>query len=508
MNESLRDERGFELVALADEVREMDRRTIADLGVPGRVLMELAGAGAARHVAARVGDVAGRAVVLCGAGNNGGDGYVVARHLMDRGWQVVCIAAAPGDALRGDARANHDLWVRVGGEVRALGDKATAAMRHLIGHADVIVDALFGVGLSRPIGGAMAELIAMANAASSGLRVAVDVPSGVEASTGRVLGEAVFHAGMTTTFGVGKSGLYTAPGADHAGEVAVVAIGIPRSVAFSVGASHRLATAEGITRLLPPRRADGHKGTYGHVGVLGGFGGQQGAAELAARAALRVGAGLATWATPSEAPSRIAEIMHHDLRGGLPVRADVFVVGPGLGAGPASAEHLDEALNDGRRLVLDADALNLLAASGRVGEASGHVVTPHPREAARLLGTNTAAVEADRLAAHARLVDLTGAVVILKGARSVVGGPEGPAVIFDLPTAALSVGGTGDVLAGAVAGLIAQGASPLDAALVAVWLHATAGRMVGLGRADRGALASEVADALPRAIDGLVKGWT
>lgn len=508
MNESLRDARGFELVARADEVREMDRRTIEGLGVPGRVLMELAGAAAARHVAARVGDVPGRAVVLCGAGNNGGDGYVVARHLVDRGWQVVCIAAASGDGLGGDARVNHDLWVELGGEVRPLGARATAAMRHLIGHADVVVDALFGVGLSRPIEGALAELIAMANEASHGLRVAVDVPSGVDASTGQVLGEVVFRAGMTVTLGAGKSGLYTAPGADHAGEVAVVAIGIPRSVAFSVGASHRLATAEGITRLLPARRADGHKGTYGHVGVLGGFDGQQGAAELAARAALRVGAGLATWATPSEAPSRIAEIMHHDLRGGLPVRADVFVVGPGLGVTASSSEYLDAALADGRRLVLDADALNLLATASRVAEAAGHVITPHPREAARLLGTNTAAVQADRLAAHARLVAATGAVVILKGARSIVGGPEGPAVIFDLPTATLSAGGTGDVLAGAVAGLIAQGSAPLDAALVAVWLHAAAGRMVGLGRADRGALASEVADALPRAIDGLVKGWT
>ncbi|TNF22401.1 MAG: NAD(P)H-hydrate epimerase, partial [Deltaproteobacteria bacterium] len=359
MTTPFRDARGFELLATADEVREMDRRTIVDLGLPGRVLMELAGAGTAEALVARLGGVAGKAVVLCGGGNNGGDGYVVARHLVDRGWEVVCIATRAGEDLKGDAKANHDLWVALGGEVRLARDKATASMRHAIGHANAVVDALFGTGLGRAIEGPAAELIAMANDATHGLKVAVDVPSGVEATTGRALGTP-FRADLTATFGVAKAGLYTGAGASYAGEVVVVGIAFPRAVVDAVGASYRRATAEGIAARLPERPRDGHKGTFGHVGVIGGFSGKEGAGQLAGRAALRVGVGLSTWATPNEAPARAPELMHHDLRVGLPPRPEVLVVGPGMGADEVGARWLDEALRDGRRLVLDADALNLL----------------------------------------------------------------------------------------------------------------------------------------------------
>jgi len=509
MNTPFRDARGFELLATADEVREMDRRTIEELGLPGRVLMELAGAGAAAALAARLGDVPGKATVLCGGGNNGGDGFVVARHLVDRGWTVVCVSLKPGDALTGDARANHDLWVALGGEVRVVKDKATASMRHVIGHADAVVDALFGTGLGRAIAGPAADLIAMANAATDGLKVAIDVPSGVDATTGRVAGDGVaFRADLTATFGVAKPGLYTGPGADLAGEVVVVGIAFPRSVVDGVGASHRLATASGVAGLLPARPRDGHKGTFGHVGVIGGFVGKEGAGQLAARAALRVGAGLSTWATPGDAPSRAPEVMHHDLRSGLPARPNVLVVGPGLGTDAVAADALEVARSDGRPLVLDADALNLLSERDAASAAAGHVVTPHPREASRLLKSRVEEVERDRLAAASALVAATGAVVVLKGARTVVAAPGAPPVIFDLPTPALAAGGTGDVLAGAIAGLVAQGLTLHDAALCGVWLHAHAGRAAGQGRADRGVLASEVADALPHALADLVNGWT
>jgi NAD(P)H-hydrate epimerase len=501
------DGRGFELLATADEVREMDRSTIVDLGLPGRVLMELAGAGTVEAIAARLGDVPGQAVVLCGGGNNGGDGYVVARHLVDRGWEVVCLATRAGSELSGDARANHDLWVALGGAVRVTGPEAPASLRHAIDHADVIVDALFGTGLGRAIEGPAAELIAMANAASRALRVAVDVPSGVDATTGRAVGPA-FEAAVTATFGLAKPGLYTAPGAGLAGEVVVVGIAFPRRVVDAVGASYRKATARAIASLLPARPAEGHKGTFGHVGVVGGFGGKSGAGQLAGRAALRVGAGLATWVTPGDAPQRAPELMHHDLRDGLPDRPDVFVIGPGLGDDEAATAGLASALDDGRPLVLDADALNLIATQRDLQRAAGHVITPHPREASRLLDTTVEGVEEDRLAAVAALVQATGAVVVLKGARTVVAAPGEAPVIFDLPTPALAAGGTGDVLAGAIGGLVAQGLAPFDAARCGVWLHAHAGRLAGLGQADRGVLATEVADALPRVIADLVNGWS
>jgi len=500
------DRRGFELVASAAEVREMDRRTIEVLGLPGRVLMELAGSGTAAEILRRLGGRPGKAVVLCGAGNNGGDGYVIARHLADAGFSVRCVATAPADRLAGDARANHDLWVTLGGEVRRADRKASASMRNAIGHAHVVVDALFGTGLRRPIEGPAAELIAMANAASHGLKVAVDVPSGVDATTGAAF-EPAFRADLTATYGLAKPGLLTAPGADLAGEVVVVGIGLPASVVSDVGASYRRLAAAPLAALLPDRPAGGHKGTFGHVAVIGGLGGLAGAGLLAARGALRVGAGLVTWCVPGSPPTRPPEIMHHDLATGLPERATALVVGPGLGGEEGAAAGVDAVLGDPRPAVVDADALNLLAARGEAARCQGQVITPHPGEAGRLLGSDARAVEGDRLAAARALVEATGAVVVLKGARTVVAAPGGPAFLSDRAAPALAAGGTGDVLAGAIAGLLAQDASPLDAALVAVWIHAEAGRTLGMGCADRGVLASEVADALPRSIDALIQGW-
>lgn len=508
MNVVHTDGRGFELVGTAAEVREMDRRTIEELGVPGRVLMELAGAGAAEVIAARLGGGrGGEAVVLCGRGNNGGDGYVIARHLADRGMAVRCVATAAVEELSGDARANADLWVALGGEVRVATRGATAAMRGWIGGANVVVDALFGTGLSRDVSGPAAELITMANEARHGLKLAVDVPSGVDATSGHAYAPA-FRADVTATFGLAKTGLLTAPGAELAGELVIVGIGLPGSIVAGVGASCRRATPAAIGALVPPRPSSGHKGSFGHVGVIGGFPGTDGAGQLAARAALRAGAGLATWCTPGEAPPRQPEIMHHDLRAGLPERPTILVVGPGLGLDDAGAAALDRALADGRPLVLDADALNGLSARGLASKARGHVVTPHPAEAGRLLGTSAREVEADRLGAAAALVELTGAVVVLKGARTIVAAPGEPAILFERPAPALAAGGTGDVLAGAIGGLMAQGLGGRDAAALAVWCHAEAGRATGLDRADRGVFASEVADALPAALAHLASGWT
>ncbi|MCA9518260.1 MAG: NAD(P)H-hydrate dehydratase, partial [Myxococcales bacterium] len=232
------------------------------------------------------------------------------------------------------------------------------------------------------------------------------------------------------------------------------------------------------------------------------------AGRLASRAVLRIGAGLVTWCTPASAPEREPEIMHHDVREGLPERPTVLVVGPGLGLDDAAREALDLALADGRPLVLDADALNALAARDMAANAEGHVVTPHPAEAGRLLGSSAKEVEADRLSAAEALVGLTRAVVVLKGARTIVAAPGEPAVLFERPAPALAAGGTGDVLAGAIAGLMAQGLAPRDAALLAVFCHAEAGRATGLDQADRGVLASEVADALPAAMAHLTTGWT
>ena len=507
---AFRDERGFEVIALAREAREMDRATIEDLGVPGRVLMELAGAGAARLIRERTGGRPGRAVVLCGGGNNGGDGYVIARHLVDAGWSARCLALAHPARLRGDAAANHTLWAQLGGEVRVLaGARISAGAASWIGHADVVVDALFGTGLARPLGGLAARLVEVANARARGLRVAVDLPSGVACDTGAVAGVA-FRADLTATFGAAKLGLLLHPGAALAGEVAVVDIAIPRAVAESVGAGWRLADERAVAALLPARPVAGHKGTFGHVGVVGGFAGQEGAALLAARGALRGGAGLVTWTHAKDiaSPARPAEVMAHSLASGAPdPRSTVLVVGPGLGTGPDAAQALVACAAAGRPLVLDADALNLVAA-GEASAPRGAVLTPHPAEAARLLGVTTAEVQADRPGAARALAERYHATALLKGAVTLItAAGDGPSYLVPIAEPTLATGGTGDVLAGLLGALLAQGLAPIDAAVSAALVHALAGRHAGRGRGRQGALASEIADAVPVVIDQLRAGW-
>lgn len=521
-----RDAEGLELLASQDEVRAMDRLAIgggwgvtgpADtLGVtgargtasapplPGRVLMELAGAGAARLVRERAGGLAGKAVVLCGPGNNGGDGWVVARHLHAAGWAVRCIAL--GEPAAGtDAAVNLALWNALGGEIRVAERGATARMKNWLGHANAIVDALFGTGLGRSLEGAAAELVAAANEAEHGLRVALDVPSGLHADRGEVLGVA-FRGDLTATFGVKKLGLYLGQGPAHSGEVAVVDIAWPPPVVTAIGASARLATAEAMSAIVPARPADGHKGTFGHVGVVGGFPGTEGAAVLAAIAALRSGAGLSTWSAP-EAPEpvmRPPEIMRHAFADALPPRPNALVVGPGLGIDARAERAVALALDDTRPSVWDADALNLVAREGRLAALGGErVLTPHPLEAARLIGSDASTVQADRLGAAARLATTSGAVVVLKGRNPIVAAPGHAPVVFDLSEPTLAVGGSGDVLAGLIGGLLAQGLAPRAAALLGVYVHGQAGADCGLGRAQRGALASEIADAVPAVLERL-----
>lgn len=504
-----RDGEGLELVASQDEVRRMDALAIDGTWakpaapVPGRLLMELAGAGAARLVRERAGGLAGKAVVLCGPGNNGGDGWVVARHLLAAGWTVRCVCLAE-PAPDTDAHTNMQLWKALGGDIRMAERGATARMKNWLNHANAIVDGLFGTGLKRPLEGAAAELIAAANEAEHGLRVALDLPSGIDADSGAVLG-AAFRADLTATFGVRKLGLHLGAGPDHAGEIVALDIGWVRPVIDAIGARARLADARSIAAFVPARPADGHKGTFGHVAIVGGFAGTEGAAVLAARGALRSGAGLVSWCAPDGAAiERPPELMRVGFDP-LPERATVLVVGPGLGQDAAARRALDLVLADARPRVVDADALNLIAARGLVDVGAASVLTPHPLEAARLLGIDAKAVQADRLAAATELCARSGAVVILKGRNPIVAAPSHPPVIFDLAEPTLAVGGTGDVLAGVIGALLAQGLTPRAAALLGVYLHGQAGIVSGMGNAQRGVFASEIADAVPSVIEHLAR---
>jgi hydroxyethylthiazole kinase-like uncharacterized protein yjeF len=500
-------------VVTADEMRALDRTTIEDLGLPGMVLMETAGRAVADAAWAALASRRHRtAAVVCGPGNNGGDGYVAARVLRERGAAVTTYLAAPRDAIRGDAAAHLAVLERTGGRVVAVTTlDELAAHRAAIESANVVVDALFGIGMTRPVLGVHAALIAAINA-GSGVRVAADIPSGLATDTGAVLGAAVC-ADVTVTMAALKIALVSAPGFTCAGEVRIAEIGIPAPPIGSAGVA--LVEAADVRAALPPPHPLDHKGRRGHVVVVAGSPGKRGAARLSAHAATRAGAGLVTLAGWGDAGTEIAApdpIMTAVIGSTAALEAvltgkDAIAIGPGLVTGAPGRALLEAALASALPTVIDADGLNAVAADpARLASAAGPVViTPHPGEAARLLGSTAAAIEADRIAAARSLAALTRAVVVLKGARTLVcDGRAGGHVCTINPTGgpALASGGSGDVLAGAIAALLAQGVPAVDAARAGVYVHGLAGDRL-LPRLGRGATASDLADELAPAIASL-----
>jgi NAD(P)H-hydrate epimerase len=496
------------------QMREFDRHAIEVCRVPGAVLMENAGRGATDVLVQEL--LAGRAagarlVVVCGAGNNGGDGLVMARHLMVRG--AIAEVFLVGDArhLGSDATASLEAWRGLGGVVHELGPGADLALlERAMAQTDVVVDALFGTGLDRPIEGHPALVVRAMNA-SNAPRFAVDLPSGLDADTGRVLGSVV-HATATATFAHHKLGLLTPSGAEHAGRVRVVDIGVPGEIVAHVGASAQLLSSDDLTPWLARRGLGAYKNTAGHVVVLGGSPGRIGAPQLVARGAMRGGAGLATLATwPASAaaieghvlevmtaridPAAIAESLDAALE-----HKQAVVVGPGFGLTDEARTAVDYVLASFRGpIVVDADALSMFA--GRPGvfmAAKQAVLTPHPGELGRLLGRTAAEVEANRFGAARELCAASGAVVVLKGAHTVVASPDSRLAISPVSCPALGTAGSGDVLGGILGALVCH-LPPFEAACAGVMLHALAGEAWSREHhgSDRGMLASEIADGLP-----------
>jgi len=475
----------------AAQVRELDRRAIEDHGIAGITLMERAGAAVLRAVRARFPE-AGRILVCCGGGNNGGDGYIVARRARDTGLDAVVVALKPPEDLAGDARRAAEAWIAAGGRVEAWSGALPAA--------DVIVDALLGTGLDRDVEGRCEALIGAINTAAAGV-VAVDIPSGLHADTGQPLGIAV-RADATVSFIGQKCGAWTGRAADFTGTRVFDRLGVPEAVYRDLDPGARLLEARTAGRHLPARRPTSHKGDFGHVLVCGGDFGMPGACALAARAALVCGSGLVSVATRRDHALHMAvglpEAMWADGEDGamldrLVERADVIALGPGLGRSEWSGSVWKRLLAPDRPVVLDADGLNLLAAHGH--RRSEWVLTPHPGEAARLLGVDTRAVQADRFAAAGELAERFDAVVVLKGAGSLIAEPGGRIAVCAFGTPAMAAAGMGDTLTGIIASLIGQGLDLYDAACTGVVLHARAGERAGRGR--RALLAGDLTDALP-----------
>lgn len=504
----------------AEQMREADRRTIEELGIPGAVLMECAGRGVMTELLHRYGHLApGPVAILCGKGNNGGDGLVVARQLFDRGWQVATLVLADAAAIKGDARLNLDILQRLGAPVRFVPDGASleAALAELSAPR-LIVDALLGTGLSAPVAGHQAAAIDWMNC-SPAPKVAIDLPSGLDATSGQILGAAV-KADLTVTLGAAKLGQTIHPGVACCGELVVAEIGIPAAVLGELAAGILLEAGE-VRELLPERPATGHKGSFGHLLLVAGSRGKSGAAALAADAALRAGAGLVTVAAPrSQQPllaAKLTEAMTaplDEVDGEAALAAfeqlealwqgkTVLALGPGLGRG-------DEACALVRRvvracplpLVLDADALYALVGHGELLAArpvGTTILTPHPGEMAQLTATTVAAIEADRVGAARSFAEAHGVVLVLKGARTVIAAPDGGILINPTGHAGMASGGMGDLLTGIIAGLLAQGAALLAAAGAGVWLHGRSADRLLPRFGDAGLLASDLLAEIPGA---------
>lgn len=485
-------------------------------GIPSLVLMENAARGAAevldRDILASRGGLRGKCLhILVGPGNNGGDGLAFARHALSRGATPFVHLAVDTKDMRGDAQLMCDAWTSFGGSVRLLGGKPSFGDE--LTSDDIVIDALVGTGLQRPLVGRIREAAALVDS-HPGLRIALDLPSGLDADTGRVLGFAP-HVDHTLTFAALKPGLVTGEGVLHAGKVHVVDLAVPASLLELIGVVGESFGASDIAGLLHRRRADTHKVREGHVLVLAGSLGKTGAAMLAALGALRTGAGMCSLHTdPLALPlldGRLPELMVE----GLPatMRADDYealikgkhavVIGPGFGIAGRTSELLEHLFaRYAGPIVVDADAITTLSQRpDLVANVPPHaILTPHAGEAARMLDTTAEAVDADRFAALQNLVTLTRCTVLLKGSRTLVGSPGRTPQAIVTGSSALAVGGSGDVLAGIIGALCLK-TDPYDAARIGAAIHGViADRFTAATGSDRGLFPSELANELPRII--------
>lgn len=533
-------------VVTAADMRAIDGRAIQEYGVPELVLMEHAGLAVARRAWAMVnGSARRRVVVFVGKGNNGGDGCVAARHLHNWGAAVRVFVTDSPDKAREQCARQLDMVERLGIDIVVLGKQTERKARFHTVSADLLIDSLLGTGSRGAPRGAVKLAIDMINEADTPV-LAADIPSGVDADTGAVPGVAV-RADQTVTFGLPKVGLLIGPGRDLAGRWTVADIGLPRVLLAGGRVQH--VSRELVRAMLPSRPPGGHKGTFGRVVVVGGSKGMAGAAMLAAQGAQRIGPGLVMLSGPEELHDVFAIGVPEAISHPLPQvngtvastaaervlstldRASVLVIGPGLGRTEDVRALVTRVLAGAREagvpVVVDADGLNALADAGVLREwakqaaagagdstddrGPGLVLTPHPGEMARLCGVSAAEIVARPLQFAVEHARAWRTVVVLKGSPTVIAHPAGNAFINSTGSAALASGGTGDVLAGAIGGLIAQGALPLEAAVAAVYVHGAAGDL-DLDESERqasprphrvGLTASDLARRLPHVVNRL-----
>lgn len=511
-------------VISAETMQMLDRRTIAEQGIPGALLMENAGKCCADRILDAFGDGVGRrAAVIAGKGNNGGDGYVIARLLMQQGWEVDVFVLAEQQQITGDAALNLERLDST--KIRFTSDKLPEDFTDLLTGATVIVDAILGTGLNSEISGVILDAVKAVN--NSGCPVvAVDIPSGLHGTTGKVMGDAI-KADMTVTFACAKLGHVLLPGAEHVGRLIVADIGIPQEYIQNAPGSEYLDAAV-IQSLLHRRDRHSHKGHFGHCLIVAGSTGKTGAAALAANSAVRAGSGLVTLGVPATlnhiletktteamtAPLSDAgygyhgEIAFPELEK-LMQGKDVLAIGPGIGTHTTTkAVVLKLVESTGLPLVIDADGLTIVAEDIAVltrSKSKTIVLTPHPGEMARLTGRTVSELETERIPAAQAFARQHGVHLILKGARTVIAAPSGETAVNGSGNPGMASGGMGDVLTGIVTALLGQGYSPWDACRIAVFLHGFSADLVAAEKGEIGMSASDVQEKLPHAIKYLLE---
>ncbi len=513
----------MKIVLNASEMSQIDRVTIDEVEIPGVVLMENAGRGVVEEIERFLGDVFDKQIVIfCGKGNNGGDGYVIARHLYNRGANVAVFLAGKKETIKGDALINLKILETMGlniSEIFSL-EQIPAFSR-----IDLVVDALLGTGVTGSVIGFLGELINFMNQLDAPI-VSVDLPSGMETDTGAIHGACV-KANVTVTMAHLKTGLLFSPARDLAGEVVVVDISVPPEVSNRLHGHRFLLDPEDIRSRLPRRKLDAHKTNCGKVVVFAGSVGMTGAATLTAISSLQVGAGLTKLAIPvslnpileqkltevmtvplAETKEQSISLKAKDQIGDLLKWADVLAVGPGLSTNAETVEFVKWLLTSIKKpMVIDADGLNALVKSPELIQKypAELIITPHPGELARLIELSISEIQQDRLNVIRKFAQKWGKVIVLKGGPSVIAAPNGDLFINSTGNPGMATGGSGDVLTGMIAGLLAQKLTALDAALVGVFLHGLAGDLAAEDLSQMGMIAGDINYYVPGAIKELIE---
>lgn len=500
----------------ASEMKEIDRKAAEVFGTPTHDLMENAGKGLSKVIFKQYPETR-KIAIFCGKGNNGGDGLVAARYLSGKA-NVVVFLLCRKEEMSGDAGANLDKYKGKLFEITSEEEfKKTISGAS---KANIIVDAILGTGLKAELTGQYRSVVEGINSLGKKV-VSVDIPSGISSDTGQVMGAAV-KADLTITFGIPKLGLYLFPGTEHAGKVEVIDIGFPEALTSGEAVKTGIIERSDIALLFPKRQKDTHKGTYGHLLVVAGSRGKTGAAAMVSTAALRTGAGLVTLAVPKNLQPiyemKLTEVMTEPLSEGerwsigenalgeilsLADDMNAVAIGPGIVSTSASLKVMAGLIEDlPHPVVIDAGGIDAIASYPEIlKNAKGQrVITPHPGEMGRLLGISSREIQADRVGIARRYAEENNVCVVLKGAHTVIAMPEGKVFINTTGNSGMATAGTGDVLTGMIAGLLAQRFKPEQAALAAVYLHGLAGNMVMDEKGEYGIMATDIIEKIPYAI--------